>query len=748
MVAMVLIVASGTLLVVAVMNYFTARTTLSTIESHLRDNLRRKGTDLVASQGLALRDLVADNAFGDVARLIERTVQGDEDVAFGLFMDEDGKPWGFASRLVTPSGRNAQDWAELGIKPDAIRSGAAPFTTKVVLGQAVFEFEAPVVDDKHTTLGTLRYALSHRSLQKALAAARGASRRALITTVVVLLLLGGGATMLGFAFSQRAASRITRPLGDLTGAAKALAQGRRDIRVSIDSGDELQLLGSAFNDMVTEIRDYTVRLEDMNRGLETKVQERTQALGERNRDMRLVLDNVAQGLVTLSADGRLAPERSAIVDRWFGPYGPDTQFTDYMMGVDPIFAEFFALAYQALWEDVLPRALCLEQLPRRLRQGDRVYQCTYFPLGQQAVPEGMLVVIDDITEQLRGARQVAERTEILALLEACTRDRARLFAFVDETNELLARARGADMATQKRLIHTVKGNTGLMGLGVVATICHELEDLLAERHGALTPEDLVPLEDRWTHLTSTLTNFVGDRRHDVVEVPVEDLDRLDQEIRSGLNGPRLAERLSSWRLEPAERPLAGLAHHARALAARIGKGPIEVIVDGGGVRLPARAWAGLWSDLVHVISNAIDHGLESPAVRQSAGKPAVATLKLSTRLIDRRIVIEIEDDGAGIDWAAIRNAASRRGLPHDTQEDLIRAMFAPDVSTRSEVTTVSGRGIGLAAVQSQMEALGGTTQVRSRPGEGACFTFMFPVPEIGGVRGPDAQASGGRVAVA
>ena len=117
-------------------------------------------------------------------------------------------------------------------------------------------------------------------------------------------------------------------------------------------------------------------------------------------------------------------------------------------------------------------------------------------------------------------------------------------------------------------------------------------------------------------------------------------------------------------------------------------------------------------------------------------------------MTDRRIVIEIEDDGAGIDWAAIRDAASRRGLPHETQEDLIRAMFAPDVSTRSEVTTVSGRGIGLAAVQSQMEALGGTTHVRSRPGEGACFSFMVPVPAIGGGRGADTQVSGGRIAVA
>ena len=76
------------------MNYVSSRATLSTIQSHLRDNIRRKGIDLVTGQALALRDLVTDNAFGDVARLIERTSEHDEEIVYGLFLGEGLKPWG------------------------------------------------------------------------------------------------------------------------------------------------------------------------------------------------------------------------------------------------------------------------------------------------------------------------------------------------------------------------------------------------------------------------------------------------------------------------------------------------------------------------------------------------------------------------------------------------------------------------------------------------------------------------------
>src|SRR5438045_7688634 len=98
--------------------------------------------------------------------------------------------------------------------------------------------------------------------------------------------------------------------------------------------------------------------------------------------MRLVLDNVDQGLVTLSVSGEMANERSRIVDRWFGEYATGTRFVDHIRQHDPAFAELFQLGLEALLEGTLPRAMCMDQLPRRIRTRGRELACTYRVLGQ------------------------------------------------------------------------------------------------------------------------------------------------------------------------------------------------------------------------------------------------------------------------------------------------------------------------------------------------------------------------------
>ena len=251
-------------------------------------------------------------------------------------------------------------------------------------------------------------------------------------------------------------------------------------------------------------------------------------------------------------------------------------------------------------------------------------------------------------------------------------------------------------------------------------------------------------------MTKTLGGFLGEHGRDVVEVPTRDLERLDEEIRANFQATQVLDRIASWRLEPAERPLTRLANHARALASRLGKGDLLVVIEGGDLRLAPKAWAGLWSALVHVVRNAVDHGIESPSLRGDTGKPSRPRLRLSAQVVSRDLVIEFEDDGAGINWGALRKAAMRRGLPADREEDLVQAMFADDVTTRSEVTTISGRGVGLAAVRQEVERLGGTISVQSRTGGGSCFSFRFPLPSVGprfGVEPPvDLVAARGAVA--
>jgi two-component system chemotaxis sensor kinase CheA len=729
MIATLAAVSTATLLVVAGMNYFASHKTLNTIEAHLRASIEDKGSGLVTNQALGLRDLVMDNAFGDVARLVERTLEKDEQLVYGLFLDDEQKAWGFATRRG--AAKAPEDWKRLDIDASVASKPGVQVIYRRALGQNVFEFSMAVVDDKGAPLGRIFYGMSDGPLQTALGEARADSRRALLLTVGLLLLLGTVAVVMGALRSQRSAARITQPVTDLTQAVNTLASGKLDIRVNIASGDELEILGSAFNNMAAELKDSYQRLEQMNRTLEIKVQERTRALANRNRDMRLVLDNVNQGFLTVSLSGLLAQERSAILDRWFGSFQGETKFVDYIARVDTMYAASFDIGYQALIEDVLPRELCMEQMPARLRHDGREFRCSYFAIMKGDQLDGLLIVINDVTAELLHARQEAERKEILAMFEALTKDRTGFLSFIDEANDLFRQLQGADLLMQKCILHTLKGNAALMGFAIVANLCHQAEDELADRSTPLPAEALAPLEQRWATLNESLKAFLGDKGRDVLELSITEIEKLAEEIRAGAPTAHVLDRLASWWLEPSELPLKRLSRYAVALAGRLGKGEIEVEIQPHGVRLATKAWAGFWTDLVHVVRNAVDHGLETPSEREQAGKPGRPKLRFSTMVSGCKLVVEIEDYGRGINWQDVKDAAVKMGLPATSEDDLLRAMFASGLSTKGQVTTASGRGVGLSAVRHQVDDLGGQIAVISKANQGTCFRFVFPLPEVG-----------------
>jgi two-component system chemotaxis sensor kinase CheA len=458
--------------------------------------------------------------------------------------------------------------------------------------------------------------------------------------------------------------------------------------------------------------------------------------------MRLVLDNVNQGFLTISDEGILAQEHSAIVETWFGPYEAPLTFWDYIARSDASFAEMFQLGHEALREDVLPRQLCLDQLPARLRVGARDFSFTYRsiaddgPTGNDEVTSsgrpkpkrGLLIVVNDITAQLLRARQESEQAEVMAMFQGFTADRTGFLSFFEEATRMLAALRegSADLATRKRLYHTIKGNAGLAGFGAVAQLCHDAEDKLAEGDAAGVEDVLAMLSARWTALQTTLADLMRERGRDVIDVHARELDEVLKAVR-GVVPAAVWDRMADWRLEPAERPLTRLAEYARSLAERLGRGDLEVVIEDNGLRLDPQHWSGLWSELVHVIRNAVDHGLERAEDRSATQKPARPRLRLATKAVSDHLIIEIEDDGRGIDWDAVRRAASAKGLPTETTEDLTNALLCASVTTRDVMTTTSGRGIGLAAVRQRVEALGGHIKLATVLGQGTLFQLTFPL---------------------
>lgn len=735
MIAMLLIVGSATVVVVAGMNYVTSRTTLSTIESHIRNNIHRKGSDLVTSQALALRDLVADNAFSDVARLVERTADQDDEIVYGLFLAEDGRPWGYAWHGSNERGAARPGWKDLGIAAASLKSPGIGVTTRSLLGQAVFEFASPVSDDKGGFLGSLRYAISDRSLRRALADAQAASHKALATTVALLLLLCGGTTALGVLLSRGAASRITYPVRELTSAVEALAAGNRAVRVKINSGDEIEILGASFNRMVEELDTSYRALETLNRVLEQKVEERTVQLERKNRDMQLVMDNVGQGFITLDIEGTMSNERSRVIDDWFGPANGSPKFWDYLHRIDASVAEWFELGWTSLRDDILPLSLSLEQLPALVRKNDRTFELAYHPIMEGARLDKVIVVITSVTARIERERAEQAQREMMSIFRRTLSDRTGLDAFFIETGTLvdaITRSERSDLTLLRRQVHTVKGNAALFGVESVADLCEGLEEKMKESAEAMSANDKDTLRVIWTKIKQMRAQLTdagpeGGVDEGGVELNRREYDAFIEDLRRRLAHDLLVVTAASWRFEPASKRLALLGEQIRSLTKRLGRAAVAVVCEPTNLRLPPLKWGAFWYAFANVIRNTVDHGVETTEQRVAAGKSPQATVVLSVVREGEHLVVTIADDGPGIDWTKIAARARQADLPHATRADLEQALFVDAISSRDNVTSTSGRGVGLSAVRDIVRELGGVVEIRNDAGRGTAFRFVLPV---------------------
>lgn len=158
---------------------------------------------------------------------------------------------------------------------------------------------------------------------------------------------------------------------------------------------------------------------------------------------------------------------------------------------------------------------------------------------------------------------------------------------------------------------------------------------------------------------------------------------------------------------------------------------IKLHVSGGDTELDKNLVSKLYDPLVHLVRNAIDHGIETPAEREAAGKQGQGALTLSAKHASGMIVIEVRDDGRGIDAQRIREKAINQGLisaqDELSEQDTYQLIFHPGFSTAQQVSDLSGRGVGLDSVKRDLEQLRGTIEIESTLGEGSCFRIKMPL---------------------
>jgi two-component system chemotaxis sensor kinase CheA len=188
----------------------------------------------------------------------------------------------------------------------------------------------------------------------------------------------------------------------------------------------------------------------------------------------------------------------------------------------------------------------------------------------------------------------------------------------------------------------------------------------------------------------------------------------------------LEQSIIDARLEPISILFDRYRGEVRRLAKRSGK-EVRLEFQGEATRVDRAMLSRLYDPLLHLIRNAIDHGIETGPVRAAAGKPEAGTLTLSARQEASHICIDIVDDGAGIDAGKVRTAARKMGLDAGGEQGPLMAIFKAGVSTKGNVTDISGRGVGLDAVKSQIEAMRGMIDVDTSAGRGSRFSIWVPL---------------------
>jgi two-component system chemotaxis sensor kinase CheA len=456
---------------------------------------------------------------------------------------------------------------------------------------------------------------------------------------------------------------------------------------------------------------------------------------QRAADVRRILDNVDEGFVRLNPIGEMATERSAVLNDWFGAAGDEQFFVELLRRVDATRAEEFQINWEQLIDGFLPLELVLQQMPGRICTGSKTLALRYRPVLDEAVLIEVIVVISDITAQVAREQTEAELRNLLSALKHVLSDRNGFGQFVREASSLVLEITGGELPNREllRRLHTLKGNAALFELSSFSALCHELEGRLVAGEERLSPLHEQLLLDAWQPIAALAGLEENLDSVETLEVDDQEHAALVNAVLNGLPRAAVAARLQSWKLEPAQRRLAGLAEKARITASRLEKGALDVVVEDGGVRLPRGDWAPFWSALVHLIRNAIDHGIETPDERLAAGKSPRGKLRLRAALEAEWLLIEVADDGRGIDWQTIRDNARARGLAWETPDELVEALFADGVSSRSYVTQYSGRGVGMCAVREACLSLGGRVEVTSVAGLGTRFVMRFPRPPAAAV---------------
>ena len=373
---------------------------------------------------------------------------------------------------------------------------------------------------------------------------------------------------------------------------------------------------------------------------------------------------------------------------------------------------------------------------------------------------------ENLLGQLREGKLTANRPIITGLLHLLDGLRSILKTIEADSNEgegedtgLIGRLEELQVPAQARAKHPAHARAGATSALVLPAEPERaqpavLESVPEEPAQAATPAPMAPVEAegdqvrpraRGTAAESTLRvdvtllnrmmNLVGElvlTRNQVLQATSADPRMTLLSRRLDMVTADLRESVMKARMQPVSNIFSKMPRIVRDLSQSLGR-RVRLQVEGQDTELDKSLLEAIKDPLTHAVRNSLDHGIEPPDVRQAAGKNPEGTLKLRAAQEGSHVIIEVYDDGAGISVEKIRKKAVERGLittqraARQSERELLQLIFVPGFSTAAAVTNVSGRGVGMDVVRTNVEKIGGKVEIDSRAGKGTTLRMRIPL---------------------
>ncbi|TDY89344.1 UNVERIFIED_ORG: Hpt domain-containing protein [Herbaspirillum seropedicae] len=576
-----------------------------------------------------------------------------------------------------------------------------------------------------------------------------------IVTVVAVLLLGG----LGFLLYRQ----ITGPISRMAAMMGEIATSQDFTRrLPVQRMDEVGHSIVAFNGMVEKIEEASAQVR------------------QKTADMQAMLQNIPQGILTIVDGNKVHPEYSAFLETVFDTTdiaGRDVMelvFSNTNLGADTL-SQIEAIGGACIGEDVMNFSfnehLMLGEIEKTMADGSvKILDLSWSPItDEQDMVIRLMLCVRDVTELRHLAAEANEQKRELEMIGEILAVAPAKFAefivsarrFLDENEQIVhqnPQATAFAIAKLFRNMHTIKGNGRTYGLLHLANVVHHTEqhydDLRHPASGAVWNQEQLLLQlaqvreiiDRYARINDVTLGrgasagaggdqvLPGYQRH-VLTIDrkhiQESLLRLENvntanlhELVAVRNDVRRTLRLLGT--QTIEEVLAPVIDSLPALSSDLGKSAPVVQIDDNGYVVHSFASPLLQNVFMHLIRNAMDHGLESGEERLAKGKPEAGTIKLEMGVMEDMFQMALSDDGRGLALHKVRQIAIEKQLISVdqvlTDAEIARLILQPGFSTRSEVTEVSGRGVGMDAVLDFVTREHGKIEIRFMDSEeGAAF---------------------------